>query len=120
MTYSSIKLTFVETPLFSRLLREYLDDEGYRRLQLALLTQPEKGELMPGTGGFRKLRFQDEQRGKGKRSGLRVIYYFLSDDAQVWLFTIYDKDEAVDLTANEKRILKRTIQQELSSRRTRR
>jgi len=45
-----LKFTFVETPLFSRLLCKYLDDEGYRRLQLALLAQPEKGDLIPGTG----------------------------------------------------------------------
>jgi putative transcriptional regulator len=64
LAYSTLKFTFVETPLFSRLLCKYLDDEGYRHLQLALLAQPEKGDLIPGTGGFRKLRFQD---GRGHR-----------------------------------------------------
>jgi hypothetical protein len=50
------------------LLPDYLDDDGYRRLQQkALLEYPKKGELMPGTGGFRNLRWQDPRRGKGKR-----------------------------------------------------
>lgn len=115
-----MQLTFVETPLFSRLLCKYLDDEGYRRLQLTLLAQPEKGDLIPETGGFRKLRFQDQARGKGKRSGFRVIYYVLNDEAQLWLFTIFRKDEVIDLTPGEKRILKRSMQSELSARRTRR
>jgi len=114
-----LKLTFVETPLFSKLLSKYMDDEGYRRLQLALLAQPEKGDLIPETGGFRKLRFQDEARGKGKRGGFRVIYYVLNDEAQLWFFTIYRKDEVVDLTPDQKRILKRSIRSELAARRTR-
>jgi len=52
-----MKLVFFETPLFTRLLPNYLDDEGYRSLQRALLENPERGDVMPGTGGFRKLRW---------------------------------------------------------------
>lgn len=55
-------LVFFETPLFTRLLPDYLDDDGYRRLQKALLENPEKGDVMAGTGGFRKLRWQDPRR----------------------------------------------------------
>ena len=73
-------LVFFETPLFTRLLPDYLDDDGYRMLQEALLKNPEKGDVMPGTGGFRKLRWRDPRRGKGKRGGLRVIYYYLTAD----------------------------------------
>ena len=72
---------------------------------------------MPGTGGFRKVRWEDARRGKGKRSGLRVIYYYLSADHQIWFFTLYDKGEATDLTADEKRLLKKAIQAELEVRR---
>lgn len=109
-------LVFFETPLFTRLLPDYLDDDGYRRLQKALLENPEKGDVMAGTGGFRKLRWQDPRRGKGKRGGLRVIYYYLTADRQIWLFTIYDKDELADLSAHEKRALKKAIQAELAAR----
>ena len=112
-----MKMVFLETPLFTRLLSDYLSDESYRELQRALMENPGMGALMPGTGGFRKVRWEDARRGKGKRSGLRVIYYYLSADHQIWFFTLYDKDEAADLTAEEKKILKQAIQAELEARR---
>ncbi|HKK04703.1 MAG TPA: toxin [Gammaproteobacteria bacterium] len=112
-----MKLVFVEAPPFTRLLADYLTDDAYRDLQKALLENPELGDLVPGTGGFRKLRWPDSRRGKGKRGGLRIIYYYLTDDRQIWLFTLYDKDEAADLSAEEKRLLKKAIQQELAARR---
>ena len=112
-----MKLVFFETPLFTRLLPEYLDDQEYRALQLALLENPQKGDLMPGTGGFRKVRWQDPRRAKGKRGGLRVIYYYLTADHQIWFFTLYDKNEAIDLTTDEKKQLKQAIQKELAARR---
>jgi hypothetical protein len=104
---------FIEAPLFTRLLGRYLEDDEYQRLQLSLTLDPEAGNLMPGTGGCRKLRWTDRRRGKGKRGGLRVIYYFLVRDMQIWLLTLYDKDEAVDLSAREKRLLKAAIEEEV-------
>jgi len=112
-----MKLVFKEAPLFTRLLADYLTDDAYRHLQEALMENPELGDVMPGTGGFRKLRWQDSRRGKGKRGGLRVIYYYLTADRQIWFFTLYDKDEAADLTPEEKRGLKQAIQHELAARR---
>jgi len=112
-----MKLIFLETPLFTRLLPEYLDDGSYRALQRALLDNPEMGDVMPGTGGFRKVRWEDSRRGKGKRGGLRVIYYYLTADHQIWFFTLYDKDEAANLTSGEKKTLKKAIQAELEARR---
>jgi hypothetical protein len=111
-----MKLVFFETPLFTRLLPDYLDEEAYRALQQALLENPERGEVMPGTGGFRKVRWEDSRRGKGKRGGLRVIYYHLTADHQIWFFTLYDKDEAADLTPAEKKVPKKAIQAELEAR----
>ncbi len=111
-----MKLVFFETPLFSRLLSSYLDDEAYGGLQRALLLNPKLGDVIPGTGGFRKLRWQDQRRGKGKRGGLRVVYYYLTADHQIWFFTIYDKDEAADLSSAERRMLKKAIQAELAHR----
>jgi len=75
---------------------------------------------MPGTGGFRKARWQDPRRGKGKRGGIRVIYYYLAADNQIWFFTLYDKEEATDLTLGEKKMLKRAIQAELKASRRKR
>ena len=112
-----MRFVFFETPLFSRVLPSYLDDAEFRRLQAALMRDPERGDVMPGTGGFRKLRWRDARRGKGKRGGLRVIYYVLAEDEQVWLFTIYDKGEGKGLTAQQCLSLKRAIHDELSLRR---
>jgi hypothetical protein len=108
-------LVFFETPLFTRLLPEYLDDEGYRALQKALLQNPDLGVLMPATGGFRMLRRDDRRRGKGKRGGLRVVYYHMKAERRIWLFTLYDKDEMADLTPDEKRALRAAIQVELAA-----
>ena len=71
---------------------------------------------MPATGGFRKMRWADARRGKGRRGGLRVIYYYLASDRQIWLMTLYSKDEAADLTAAEKKSLKAAIENELTVR----
>jgi hypothetical protein len=71
---------------------------------------------MPGTGGFRKLRWTHPRRGKGKRGGLRIIYYYFLPDQVIWLMTLYGKDEALDLTSNEKRALKSALETELRAR----
>ena len=107
---------FIESPAFSRTLSDYLDDESYRELQNQLSRNPELGVVMPGTGGFRKLRWSDLRRGKGKRGGLRVIYYYFGFDAQIWLMTIYSKGEAEDLNAEQKKSLKAAIEVELRAR----
>jgi hypothetical protein len=71
-----MKALFVEFPAFIRHRSDYLDDEGLRALQNALLENPEAGDVIEGTGGLRKVRQADPRRGKGKRGGLRVIYYW--------------------------------------------
>jgi hypothetical protein len=85
-------------------------------LQNALARAPELGEVIPGTGGFRKLRWADVRRRKGRRGGLRVIYYWFDKQNQIWLMTIYDKDEAADLTPQERKALKTAIEAEKKSR----
>jgi mRNA-degrading endonuclease RelE of RelBE toxin-antitoxin system len=107
---------FFETPAFTRHLGSYLTDDEYAALQAFLAANPEAGELMPGTGGFRKLRWTDERRGKGKRGGLRVIYYLLTQNSQVWLFTLFGKNETADLTPDQKRQLRLAIATELQAR----
>ena len=73
---------------------------------------------MEGTGGLRKLRRPDPRRGKGKRGGLRVIYYWCVQVAQFWLFTVYDKDQADDLTPAQRKALKRLLDEEIAHRTT--
>ena len=111
-----MKAVFVELPPFEHYRAEYLDD-AFLRLQQLLMLNPEAGALIPGTGGLRKLRFADERRGKGKRGGLRVIYYWWDAGLQFWLFTIYDKDEKPDLTKAQRETLKQMIKRELEARR---
>ena len=111
-----MRALFVELLTFERRRSGYLDDEQFRQLQMNLLTDPERGDLITGTGGLRKMRFADARRGKGKRGGLRVVYFWWMHGAQFWLFTIYDKDEMEDLSQREKNALKRMLQDELEAR----
>jgi len=111
---------FIETPLFTRLLSRYLADDEYRRLQVHMALDPDAGDVMPGTGGCRKMRWADQTRGKGKRGGLRLIYCHLVQDGQIWLLTLYAKGEVLDLSAKEKRLLKAAIEDEVRQRSLRR
>jgi len=113
-----MRAVFVELPAFERHRRDYLDDEAFQNLQVLLMKDPEAGDPIPDTGGLRKLRFADTRRGKGKRGGLRVIYYWWNAGSQFWLFTVYDKDEASDLTSQQRKALKTMIKAELTARRT--
>ena len=111
-----MRAAFIELPAFERYRREYLDDEAYRGLQRVMLTQPDKGDVIEGTGGLRKLRHADPRRGKGTRGGLRVIYYWWQAGGQFWLFTLFDKNEASDLSAQERDALKTMLKRELETR----
>ncbi|HTQ62042.1 MAG TPA: hypothetical protein VMI32_17590 [Candidatus Solibacter sp.] len=109
-------MEFFEAPAFTRRVSEYLDDEAYGKLQQELSRKPEAGDLIPGTGGFRKIRWADTRRGKGRRGGLRVIYYYFTAEHQLWLMTLYGKNEAADLTPKEKKLLKGAIEAERGAR----
>jgi hypothetical protein len=112
-----VKALFIELPAFERHRARYMDDDAFRALQNMLMKQPEAGDPMPGTGGLRKLRFGDARRGKGKRGGLRLIYYWWVSGLQFWLFTVYDKDEMTDLTPQQRKQLRTMIKAELEARR---
>ncbi|MFS4513842.1 type II toxin-antitoxin system RelE/ParE family toxin [Delftia tsuruhatensis] len=107
---------FVELPPFERHRAECLDDEAFRSLQVMLMQHPEVGDVIQGTGGLRKVRFADERRHKGKRGGIRVIYYWWLGGAQFWLFTLYGKDVQDDLSTSQKKALKRLLDAELQAR----
>lgn len=113
-----MKAVFVELPAFARYRADYLDDEAFGKLQQELMTNPAAGDVIEGTGGLRKVRFADRRRGKGKRGGLRVIYYWWDAGMQFWLYTLYDKDEMADLTPRQRRDLKAALRAELEARRS--
>lgn len=112
-----MRAQFTELPAFERHRQRYLDDDQFRLLQVQLMRDPECGAVIASTGGLRKTRFGDVRRGKGKRGGLRVIYYWHENEAQFWLFAVYDKDEIEDLSAAEKKALKSMLDTELEARR---
>ncbi|CAB3732905.1 Toxin HigB-2 [Achromobacter animicus] len=107
-----MKALFIELPAFSRYRAEYLDDDAFLDLQHAMMKRPAAGDVIEGTGGLRKLRHGDHRRGKGKRGGLRVIYYWWDGGSQFWLFTLFDKDEMKDLSARAKQALKGMLEYE--------
>ncbi|MEO6566608.1 MAG: transcriptional regulator [Casimicrobiaceae bacterium] len=91
-------ISFIETQLFTRLVQEYLSDDDYSKLQQALLANPEAGAIIPGSGGVRKLRWG--VAGRGKRGGIRVIYFLRTRQGQIWLLTLYAKNVADSIPAN--------------------
>lgn len=105
--------------MFTRRIGQYMSEEEYRLFQDRVAVDPTQGDVIPGTSGFRKMRWADPRRGKGRRGGLRIVYYFFPAQHQLWLMTIYSKKEALDLTPSEKKALKAAIDAELRSRRLR-
>jgi hypothetical protein len=100
-----MKAAFIETTGFTTWVTDSLPDEVLASLQQTLMANPNAGDVMPGCGGLRKVRVSDPKRGKGKRSGGRVIYLYVPEAKWFFLLDIYDKDEKADLTASEKKEL---------------
>ena len=84
-------MIFIETTIFTKLIQSYLSDDEYLGLQKYLLKYPDKGNIIPSTGGVRKLRWS--LPGKGKRGGIRVIYYWKKQNDEIWMLTVYGKGE---------------------------
>ena len=101
----------VETAVFTRRICELLPDDEYRRLQLALVLRPEQGTLVPGGKGLRKLRWG--QPGRGKRGGLRILYYWDKELETVILLFAFKKSKQADLTPEQAKALGRLIREEL-------
>lgn len=99
--------SFIETKLFTRLVGEFLTDEEYSKLQAALIENPESGDVIPGSGGIRKLRWG--VAGRGKRGGLRVIYYARTRQGHIWMLTLYAKNVAENISAKVLRQIKDEI-----------
>ena len=102
-------MVFIESKVFEKLREKYLDDESYMALQNFLVEQPLTGDVIQGTGGLRKLRWS--ANGKGKRGGVRAIYLYLTVKSHIHFLTLYAKNEVSDLTTDEKKILKRIVEE---------
>ena len=88
----------IETHLFTRLVLQYLSDEQYTELQLALINNPELTPVIAGTGGVRRMRWAAP--GRGKRGGNRVIYYIRRPKGVIWMLTMYPKNVADSIPAH--------------------
>lgn len=97
-------LTFIELPVFARFREVYLDDDELAGLQAYLIAQPNAGDVIPGSGGCRKLRWRGS--GRGRRGGLRVIYFWRRADGQIVLVTLYAKNVTEDIAPATLRALK--------------
>ena len=103
-------MRFIETSSFTRAVADLLTDEEYRSLQTALLLRPEQGALIKGGAGLRKLRWK--QRGRGKRGGVRVIYYRYAEGELLYMVYAYAKADQGDLTPLQIRQLARLVREE--------
>jgi mRNA-degrading endonuclease RelE of RelBE toxin-antitoxin system len=90
-----VEMEFIEAPIFSKLIHNYLNDDEYTALQWELILHPEMGSLIPESRGLRKLRWGS--KGRGKRGGIRIIYYYKMREDQIWLLTVYVKNEVENI-----------------------
>jgi len=91
-------MEFIETTAFTKHVYDYLSEDEFLGLQRFLLRYPEYGKVVRGSGGVRKVRWAVS--GKGKSGGVRVIYYFKRQDSEIWLLTIYRKNEVENIPAH--------------------
>lgn len=101
-------MEFIEATAFTKYLYGYLSEDEYIGLQSFLLQYPESGRVVPGSGGVRKVRWA--MSGSGKSGGVRVIYYFKKQDDEIWLLTIYSKNEVENIPAHVLRQIAKEIE----------
>jgi hypothetical protein len=99
---------FFETSVFTRRVTELLPDDEYADLQRVLVDNPNAGDVIPGSGGLRKVRWAAQ--GRGKRGGLRIIYCYLVSRDQFYMLLIYGKNEQDDLSPEQLRTLRRAVE----------
>lgn len=103
-------MIFLETPVFTRQIKELVDDEEYRLLQARLIANPDAGDLIPRSGGLRKIR--SGVAGRGKRGGARVIYYWVTAKSQIYMLLAYAKNVQENLTEEQLRVMRALVKQE--------
>ena len=100
-------ITFIESPVFFKLVYDYLSEEEYSVLQWTLAVRPKQGKIISGSGGLRKVRWSAKGRGKGAR----IIYYWQQADGEIWMLTIYAKNEAENIPAHILKKIKEVMEQ---------
>ena len=100
-------MIIIETSVFTRRIKELMGDEDYAELQAVLIHRPDIGDLIPQSGGLRKIRWK--QKGKGKRGGVRIIYYWMTVDDQIWMLYAYAKTRQENLTKDQLDTLRKIV-----------
>jgi hypothetical protein len=104
-------MVFIETPIFTRQVQNALSEDEYRDLQEELEKHPDVGSKIKGSAGLRKLRWAIE--GQGKSGGVRVIYYWVVAQDRIFMLYMYPKSKQADLSAEQLKVLKKTVEKEL-------
>lgn len=104
-------MKIIETTIFTKRIRSLLTEEEYRNLQNELIINPEKGMVIRGSGGLRKIRWGIS--GKGKSGGVRIIYYWIIKKKTILMLLVYPKNEQDNLTSSQLKILKSLVEKEL-------
>jgi len=104
-------MVIIETPAFTKRVLDILSDDEYRMLQAAIAKNPEKGDIIPGGGGLRKLRWSEG--GRGKRGGSRIIYYWFVSESAILMLFIFKKNESSDITKEQLKVLRSIAEKEL-------
>ena len=105
-------MVIVETTVFMRQVQKLLSDEEYRQLQIALIIRPDMGAIIRGSGGLRKARWR--LRGQGKRSGIRVVYFWAVEQDRLLMLLMYPKNVQADLTPAQLKMLRQAVEAEFS------
>lgn len=101
-------MTFIESPLFTRLVHDYLDDDEYAAFQAYLASNPHAGAVVKGSGGVRKVRWT--RKGAGKSGGVRIMYFARLQSGEIWLLLIYAKSAVENIPGHILKALKEEIE----------
>jgi len=101
-------LTFVEHPTFTKQAQELFEEEEYRLFQMDLAACPDTGDVIPGLGGLRKIRWG--AKGKGKRGGARIIYLLIPKPGIIYLFYAYTKGDITELSSDQRKRLRHAVE----------
>ena len=110
MPHNGFVFTVIETPVFTKKAADLLSEVEREEFAAFISQNPTSGSVVKGSGGVRKIRWA--RSGSGKSGGVRVIYYNMVDDEEVWLLTLYAKNERSTIPAHELRLIKEAIERD--------
>lgn len=101
-------MIIIETPIFTKLITNMMSDDEYKELQEALVIRPDQGTIIKNSGGLRKIRWSLD--GRGKSGGVRIIYYWMTEDEQLYMMYIFPKNSQENLTDVQTKALRQIVE----------